>query len=210
MTVDWYFDFLSPFVHLQAEDFERRGWPLQLRCRPVLFAALLNHWGQLGPAEVPPKKRFIFRQCAWRAQQMGTSLRVPRLHPFRPLTLLRLCLALQATPQQVLEISRFVWRDGHVAEDEEAFQALLYRLGAPADIRQRIDGEDVKAQLRANGEAAVAAGVFGVPTLVADGELFWGADATDMCLSYLAGDPLFASAQMQTFDSIAVGAERRR
>lgn len=210
MTIDWYFDFLSPFVHLQAEDFERRGWPLQVRCRPVLFAALLNHWGQLGPAEVPPKKRFIFRQCAWRARKMGVTMRVPRLHPFPPLTLLRLCLALEATPRQVLEISRFVWRDGHVAEDAEHFRALLERLRAPADIIGRLGADDIKAQLRANGEAAVAAGVFGVPTLVADGELFWGADATDMCLDYLAGDPVFASEQMRGFDNIQVGAERRR
>lgn len=210
MVVDWYFDFLSPFVHLQAEDFERRGLPLDLRCRPVLFAALLNHWGQLGPAEVPPKKRFIFRQSHWRARQMGADLRVPRLHPFPPLTLLRLCLALSATPRQVLEISRFVWRDGHLAEDEGPYRALLERLGAPADIDQRIASSEVKAQLRANGEAAVAAGVFGVPTLMAGEELFWGADATEMCLAYVAGDPVFSSEAMRAFDHIQVGAERKR
>lgn len=210
MMIDWYFDFLSPFVHLQAEDFERKGWPLNLRCRPVLFAALLNHWGQLGPAEVPPKKRFIFRQSLWRAKLMGAALRIPGKHPFPPLTLLRLCVALPATPRQVLEISRFVWRDGHLAEDEGPFRALLERLGAPADIERRIASDETKAQLRANGEAAVAAGVFGVPTLMAGDELFWGADATDMCLAYVSGDPVFASAEMRAFDRIEVGAERRR
>lgn len=210
MIVDWYFDFLSPYLHLQVEDFERRGWPIDLRCRPVLFAGLLNHWGQLGPAEIPPKKRFIFRQSLWRASQMGTTLRIPGMHPFPPLTLLRLCLALSATPRQVLEISRFVWRDGHVAEEEGPYRALLQRLGAPADIDQRIASAEVKQQLRKNGEDAVAAGVFGVPTLVAGTEVFWGADATDMCLAFLAGDPIFVSPEMGAFDHIQVGAERRR
>ena len=210
MTIDWYFDYLSPFVHLQAEDFARRGWPLQLRCRPVLFAGLLNHWGQLGPAEIPPKKRFIFRQSLWRARQMGAELRAPRLHPFPPLTLLRLSIALDATPHQVLEISRFVWRDGHVAEDAVPFSDLLERLGAPADIQTLLSSQAVKDQLRRNGNDAVAAGVFGVPALVVGGEIFWGADATDMCIDFVRGAPIFADPRMSEFDHIMVGAERPR
>ena len=209
MIVDWYFDYLSPFVHLQAEDFQRQGWPLELRCKPVVFAGLLNHWGQLGPAEIPAKKRFIFRQSLWRAKQMGMDLRGPRLHPFHPIKLLRLTIAIGATPQQVLEISRFVWRDGHVAEDEPDYQQLLRRLGVP-NAEERVASPEVKEQLLRNGQEAIAHGVFGVPTLYADGELFWGADATEMCRAYLNGDPVFASAGMRAFDSITVGAVRKR
>ncbi len=209
MIVDWYFDYLSPFVHLQAEDFHRRGWPLELRCKPVVFAGLLDHWGQLGPAEIPAKKRFIFRQSLWRANEMGMSLRVPRLHPFHPIKLLRLTIAINATPEQVLEISRFVWRDGHVAEDDADYQQLLRRLGV-TNAEERIASAEVKDQLRSNAEEAIARGVFGVPTLFADGELFWGADATGMCMAYLNHDPIFASGEMRALDSITVGAVRKR
>lgn len=53
---DWYFDFISPFAYLQ---FVRLGElaGARLRLRPVLFAGLLQHWGQLGPAEIPAKRR---------------------------------------------------------------------------------------------------------------------------------------------------------
>jgi 2-hydroxychromene-2-carboxylate isomerase len=209
MVVDWYIDYLSPFVHLQAEDFARQGWPLELRCKPVVFAGLLDHWGQLGPAEIPAKKRFIFRQSLWRAHQMGTPFKGPRLHPFHPIKLLRLSIAINATPQQALEISRFVWRDGHVAEEEADYRQLLERLGV-SGVDERIASPEVKAQLHRNGEEAIARGVFGVPTLYADGELFWGADATDMCMAYLNRDPIFSSPDMRAFDSIAVGAQRKR
>lgn len=209
MIIDWYFDFLSPFVHLQAEDFNRRGWPVALRCKPVLFAGLLNHWGQLGPAEIPPKKRFIFRQCLWRAHRMGAHFQAPPIHPFPPLTLLRLAIAIDATPQQVLEISRFVWRDGHVAEDEAPFKDLLARLNA-RDALERINTPAVKETLRRNGEEAVARGVFGVPTLMAGEELFWGEDATDMCIDFIQGATLFSTQAMGALDHITEGATRKR
>lgn len=209
MIVDWYFDFISPFVHLQAEDLNRRGWPLELRCKPVVFAGLLNHWGQLGPAEIPPKKRFIFRQCLWQAHKMGLPFRAPRLHPFNPLKLLRLAVAIDATPQQALEISRFVWRDGRVADDAVHFQELLRTLGV-SDAEERVTSSVVKEQLRKNGEEAVARGVFGVPALVAEEEIFWGADATDMCLAYVEGNPVFQSEAMGALNHIEVGATRRR
>ena len=56
------------------------------------------------------------------------------------------------------------------------------------------DSPDVKARLRANTEAAIARGVFGVPTFEVDGKLFWGFDALPMLAAYLAGEPGFDSA----------------
>ena len=56
-TIDFYFDYLSPYAYLAwlclPEVTESRD--VEIVPRPVLFAGLLNHWGQLGPAEIPPK-----------------------------------------------------------------------------------------------------------------------------------------------------------
>ena len=57
MHADWYFDFVSPFAYLQLMDFKRLPDSLGIRYRPVLFAGLLGHWGQKGPAEIPDKRR---------------------------------------------------------------------------------------------------------------------------------------------------------
>ena len=48
---------------------------------PVLFAGLLEHFGQLGPAEIPSKRRFTYRYALWRARQMGTADELPAEAP---------------------------------------------------------------------------------------------------------------------------------
>jgi 2-hydroxychromene-2-carboxylate isomerase len=57
---DWYFDFISPFAYLQSEQLHRLQPLVQIRYRPVLFAGLLKHWGNKGPAEVLPKRQFTY------------------------------------------------------------------------------------------------------------------------------------------------------
>ncbi|MGZ5787469.1 MAG: DsbA family protein, partial [Ramlibacter sp.] len=52
--------------------------------------------------------------------------------------------------------------------------------------------EDVKAELKSNTDAAIARGLFGVPTYVVDDKLFWGFDALTMLRRYLEADPWFA------------------
>jgi 2-hydroxychromene-2-carboxylate isomerase len=77
-------------------------------------------------------------------------------------------------------------------------------------VDQRIAHPDVKDELRRNGEEAIARGVFGVPMLAVGDELFWGADATDMCRDYLRGDPVFSDPEMRRAGILPASAQRRR
>ena len=70
-----------------------QGPELRSRYRPVLFAGLLKHHGQLGPAEIAPKRDWTYRQVLWLAHAHGIPLQMPAAHPFNPLALLRLALA---------------------------------------------------------------------------------------------------------------------
>ena len=100
-AADWYFDFISPysyFASLQLHDLSSR---LNLRYRPVLFAGLLNHWEQKGPAEIPEKRRWTYRWCTWWAQQHGIPFRFPQAHPFNPISYLRLALAANCSAQAI-------------------------------------------------------------------------------------------------------------
>ena len=205
----WYFDFISPYAWLQAEDLNRLPATAKIECKPVLFASLLGHWGQLGPAEIAPKRRFTYRYIYWRAMKRGLPVRLPHAHPFNPLKLLRLAIALGAEVSLVQRLFRFVWSEGHLPDDEAAWRALVAELGV-ADADARIADPVVKDQLRRNGEEAVASGVFGVPTMIVDGELFWGADATEMLIDYLSGDPLFASQEMRRADDLPIAQARKR
>ena len=69
LSVDWYFDFVSPYSYICLH---RLGeLPVQVSYKPVLFAGLLNHWGQKGPAEIPAKRKWTYRWCTWWARELG-------------------------------------------------------------------------------------------------------------------------------------------
>lgn len=187
MTADWYFDFISPFAFLHFHRLPELEGRIDVRLRPVLFGAILDHWGQRGPAEIAPKRQFIYRQAHWLARRRGIAFKGPEAHPFNPLRLLRLAIQQGVTPAIVERLFRFVWQQGFIPENAAAWGELTAELGL-ADADALIAQPQVKEALRRNTEEAIAAGVFGVPTLVLDGRLFWGDDATQMALDYLA-DP---------------------
>lgn len=207
-TADWYFDFISPFAYLQSESLGRLDGKLAIRPVPVLFAGLLKHWGQKGPAEMAPKRRFTYRQVQWLAERNGIALRFPPQHPFNPVRALRAAVALGSSIDAIHEFFRFIWREGRDINAPEEWAELARRLGAP-DLDARCNDPAVKSQLLQHGEQALAAGVFGVPTLAIDGELFWGFDATDMALDYLADPALFARGEYARIESLPVGAARK-
>ncbi len=67
----------------------------------------------------------------------------------------------------------------------------------------------VKEQLKNNTNEAIEAGIFGVPTLVANKEIFWGFDATDMLLDYLKNPGLFEHPEMQRVSNLLESAQRK-
>lgn len=194
--ITFYLDFISPYAYLAFEKLPQalQGLSYRVSYKPILFAALLKHHGQLGPAEIPGKREWTYRQVLWLARQNELDLQLPAQHPFNPLGLLRLAVASGhegLVNRYVCEsIFRHVWQGGADAVDAQRLQALTTQLGPTHDPRS----ETVKAQLRANTDEAIARGVFGVPSCEVDGKLFWGLDALPMLKAYLTGDPWFESA----------------
>lgn len=206
--IDWYFDFISPFAYLASESLWRFPEDIELRPRPILFAGLLNHYQTRGPAEIPPMRRFTFRHIRWLADTNDITLKLPPAHPFNPLKLLRLCIALGGEAELVQRLFRFVWGEGCSSEDPEQWQRLIGELGAEG-IEQQLVADEVKAELRKNTETAIEAGVFGVPGFVLQGEVFWGYDSIDFLLACLHDPGLLKSAGMLAADSMQEGPQRQ-
>lgn len=188
-------DFISPYAYLAFEQLPQalQGLSYSMDYRPVLFAGLLKHHGQLGPAEIAGKRDWTYRQVLWLAHSQGVPMQIPAAHPFNPLGLLRLALACGDESGQVNRyvcetVLRHVWRGGADAADPARLQALAAQLQPGQDPAS----DAVKTRLRANTDEAIAQGLFGVPTFVVDGKLFWGFDALPMLRAYLAGDAWFA------------------
>ena len=201
-NVQFHFDFVSPFAYIALQRLEKLACPLVYK--PVLLAGLLKHWGQKGPAEIPAKRRWTYRWCQWWAAELGIPFRFPAEHPFNPLHHLRLALACGSRPDAVKRIFQWVWMSGENASDPARFSALCRELG--------IDEKSLpeyKDQLRKNTEEAAAQGVFGVPSFVADGEVFWGADSLEFLESFLEDPSILRNAEMRRVDALPVGAARK-
>ena len=204
---DWYFDFISPFAYLQHEILHRLPDDLDITFKPVVFAGLLNHWGHKGPAEIPGKRIFVFRQCKWWADRNKIPYTLPPAHPFNPIKALRLAIALGCEAGAIETIFRFIWAEGHDVADD--WPALAERFGMSAqEANDRVQATDVKQALIANSEAAIECGVFGVPTFVINGEIIWGVDSTEMMADYLDNPSLFATKEMQRIITTKPAARR--
>jgi len=205
-TVDWYFDFISPYSYICLHRFKALPTGADLRMRPVLFAGLLNHFGQKGPAEIQAKRLWTYRWCTWWAKELGIPFRFPALHPFNSLHHLRLCLAAGNTEAAIRTIFDAIWTSGDDAADPTRFKALCRNLGVS---EAQLGEQSVKDALRANSEAAIAAGVFGVPSFVVDGEVFWGADSMDFLNAYLKDSSVLRNDEMRRVANLPVGAARK-
>jgi 2-hydroxychromene-2-carboxylate isomerase len=180
---------------------------VELSTLPVLFAGLLEHFGQRGPAEIPSKRRFTYRFALWRARRLGLPMRFPPAHPFNPLGALRLAIAAGSTLKAAQVLLEAVFRDGRDVSAPAVLAELAGQLGV-ADWQAQLANPEVKARLRHNTEWCAGRGIFGVPTLVSGEEFFWGHDALDMALDYLQDPQAFEDAGMRAADSLPVGAAR--
>ena len=205
-TAQWYFDVVSPFAWLMWQRLRRDPLPgLVIQPVPVLLAGLLDHHGQKGPAEIPAKRVHTYRLVHWQARAAGLPLRFPPAHPFNPLPALRLAVALGSTPEVVDALFAAIWADGALPTPE-VLAGVAQRFD-PRPLNQLLGNAEVKARLLANGEAARAAAVFGVPTLVLpNGRLYFGNDSLDMLRADWAAalpDPEYAR-----LDTLPVAASR--
>ena len=209
VRVSWLFDVISPFSYLAFPRLEELPAGIELQMVPVLLAALLDHFGQRGPAEIPSKRRFTYRFVLWRARRLGLPLRMPPAHPFNPLAALRLIIAAGSNRDAAGTVLRAVFGEGRDVSDPAVIAELATQLGV-ADAPAALADPAIKQRLRDNTQWALSRGVFGVPTLMIADELFWGHDAIDMALDYLKQPQAFADADMRSIDSLPIAATRTK
>lgn len=195
--IRFYFDYISSNAYL--------AWhclpPLAARAGrrieaiPTLFAGYLEAYGQLGPAEVRPKAFWMAKNNLRKAKLLGLTLRPPLFHPFNPLPSLRvssLDLPDDARARLVTALFRAQWTEQRNLGSADVVAAIASEVGLDgAALVAAAQEPAIKARLRAQTDAAIAAGAFGVPTVVVDDELFWGYDDFAFLASFLEGrDPL--------------------
>ncbi|NML27092.1 2-hydroxychromene-2-carboxylate isomerase [Zoogloea dura] len=202
-----YFDVVSPYAYIMDVLLRRASLPLEITLKPVLFAGLLKAHDNKGPAEIPRKRQYTYELCTWLAQRHDIPFRMPPVHPFNPIRYLRLIIALGSSRVVASAVFDSLYREGADPDDPRIWRALTVALGV-AEPDARIEAAAVKLALRHNTEEAVAAGVFGVPTVLAGDRLFWGVDSLPMLEAWLAGDPALESSAMQAARQVRPGISR--
>ena len=211
MKLYWFFDFISPFAYLQHCHFHKLPENIEIEYKPILFAGLLNHWDNVGPAEIAPKRLFTYKHCYWQARKQNIPFKMPPAHPFNSLNALRLALAVGCTPKSVQTIFETIWKSGLSIESNEVIEKLETELDI-SNIAELISNKTVKDQLRKNTELAAKMSVFGVPTFItrtSPRELFWGVDSLDMLLEYLDDPDTFNDDEMRRIEQLPVGVQRK-
>lgn len=209
----FHFDFLSPYAYLAwtrihgiADAAGREVEPV-----PVVFAALLDAHGTRGPAEVPAKRRYLVKDILRIADSFGAPLAPPFALPFRSLHALRIAsLPLEPVVRQRL-IDRLyagAWARSEDLADRAVLSRIVSEVGLDPALVAAAEAPDNKARLRSQTEGAIACGVFGVPTVIVDGELFWGTDSLPHLARFLAGREAIDPDVVEAFGRVPVGAVR--
>jgi len=192
--IHFYFDFISPYAWLAFKALPQslEGISHRVHYHPVVFGAMLKHHGQLGPAEMPGKRAS---------------------HPFNSLSLLRLAVAASDNGEPnryvVESIFKHVWCTGLEASDAERLEALQLHLLSQAHLSLKDpQSVEVKQLLQQQTQQAIDLGLFGVPSMVVNGQVFWGQDALPMLRAYLQGDAWFESADWLEVGKLPVGIRR--
>ena len=208
--ITMYFDFISPYAYLAFKEIERGlNNRVDITYRPILFGGLLNHYGQLGPAEIPYRREWTFLQALWQGKEAGIPIQLPKSHPFNPLPLLRLAIAETKSGNPSRETCRkifeFVWNRGIDVTDEVEFREL----SSAIKLEREPNDPDVKEQLKKNTEEAIANHVYGVPSFYYNNKIFWGNDSLKMLEAYIDGDP-WIDENWSKPDAVTVGIKRRK
>ena len=211
--ITFHLDFISPYAYLAFEQLPEvlKGISYSVDYRPVLFAGMLKHYGQLGPAEVLPKRDWTYRQVLWLAHTLNIPLQIPASHPFNPLPLLRLAIACNASAtgkanRFVCEtIFRHVWQGGLEAGSTERLETLIQQLAPVNDLQSN----DVKNYLKKNTDQAIAQGVFGVPAFAVADKVFWGLDALPMLRDYMLDASWFQGGDWDSVGLVGSGVHRK-
>ncbi|MGB8329873.1 MAG: 2-hydroxychromene-2-carboxylate isomerase [Polyangiales bacterium] len=208
----FHFDYISPYSYLAwhrlrglAEEYD-----LRIEVKPTLLAALLNHLGHKGPGEIPPKRIYMFKDCLRAAAQLQVPFVPPFSHPFNPLASLRATLLQMddaSRARLVTDLFDATWAQGRDVGSPEVVAEVCADAGVP-DALGRMTAPAIKQKLWDASQEAIALGVFGVPTMIVDGELFWGTDSFGHLARFLAGDDPVRPEDMKRWSAVHASAKR--
>lgn len=187
-AIDFYFEFSSPYGYIAAEvadAFEERvGRPL--KWRPMLLGPVFKITGQPPLVEIPIKGEYAKRDFVRSARLHQVPYRQPAKFPIGTVAA---CRAFYWTddrdPMQARALARALYRAYFVDGVDISSPAAVVEVARSAGVDEAalaaaLEDPALKERAKREVDAAIAAGVFGSPFFIVDGEPFWGVDRIPM------------------------------
>ena len=194
--IDYYFTPQSPWTYLGHERFVAlaRAAGVQVQVRPADYGQIFAASGGLPLAKRPPQRQaYRLVELARFRDHLGLPMNVqPRFFPVAGDEAARLIIAaqLEGGAEAALKLSgavfRAVWEQERDIASTDTLAQLLQEQGLPAAWLDAARRPEVQQAYDANTRQAIDIGVFGAPSYVIDGEIFWGQDRLDFVERRLA------------------------
>jgi 2-hydroxychromene-2-carboxylate isomerase len=188
-SIDYYFTPQSPWAYFGHARFTKmaQASKASLRVRPVDFGRVFPISGGLPLAKrAPQRQAYRLLEMQRFSEQLAVPMILqPDFFPVQSDAAARLIIAVDmhdgapAAMQVSAALFSAVWVQQRNIADAAVLAELLAECGLDSARLAQSGQADVQTQYDANTDAAIAAGVFGAPSYVLDGELFWGQDRLD-------------------------------
>ena len=182
-TVEFYFDFGSPYSYLAYKALPgiAAAQGAEILWRPMLLGGVFKATGNRSPVEIPAKGKWLQQDLQRWAKRYGAVFRNNPHFPVNTLVLMRGATGLQMRGtdfgRYVEAMFRAMWEEPRNLGDAAEIATVLREAGFDAEaFLALVNDAEVKQQLKKNTEQAVARGVFGAPTFFVGDEMFWGQD----------------------------------
>ena len=187
-TLEFFFELSSPYSFLAATQAhalaERTG--ATIVWKPFLLGAIFKAHGASLPASNPYKARYMFQDLARWSERYGVTFNFPSRFPINAVKGHRAALAArlqggdEALERMALAAYHAYWRDDRDIADPEVLGDISAEIGLDRDaLLEAMVSQEIKDELRAYTDDALARGVFGAPTFFLGEQMFWGNDRLD-------------------------------
>lgn len=192
--VEFFFDLGSPATYLAYTQLPSicEQTASQLIYQPMLLGGVFKATGNASPATIAAKGRYMFQDLQRYARRYGVAFALNPHFPINTLLLMRAVTGMQMRePARFLDFTRTVfesiWLHALNMNDPAVVAQVLQQAGYAPDAVLALSADpQVKAQLKAVTDEAVARGVFGAPTMFVGDQMFWGQDRLDWVREALA------------------------
>jgi 2-hydroxychromene-2-carboxylate isomerase len=186
-AVEFFFDVGSPAAYLAWTQLPKivQATGSEIEYRPILLGGVFQATGNRSPMEVPAKGQYMQDDLQRYARRYGVPFKQNPFFPVNTLALMRMVLGLQLRqPQRMVPfvdaVFRALWVEGRNMNDAATVGAVLREAGFdPEQMLALASDPAIKDDLKVATQEAVQRGVFGAPTFVVGGEMFWGQDRLD-------------------------------